>query len=391
MLLLWGTTSGVWAGAYEDYHSLDVKLSQFEAQPTHGAQAGDLGSLRHAVSAFSQRYAKGSTQERTMAAHLTLRLGLMTEDYRQAYRAVKTLLSLKPTPQQRLGLLKLAPQLAYQSRQYVDVTPYADQWKEAIGQIDNRTKREEAAQLWTLSAYALHELKSDRAALVRARQAYAWMPQKARGDFILALCAHLGDEKAERAFLPTMVRDWPDRVYWNRWGYLEYASGNEGKAFNVLSSAEKASQLDDRLVPLLVSLTLRESSPTKSITLLEKYPNVWSQEEREALLVSLWVKAGNRAKARDYLKARQGSEREAMAVELAFASEDWMAAKEGAARLVKVAQKSEQRDRWRYFESLSRYYLKDYQGAIVGLASMETAKWKQLAEPWKAECAFFMK
>ena len=80
-----------------------------------------------------------------------------------------------------------------------------------------------------------------------------------------------------------------------------------------------------------------------------------------------------------------------MAVELAFASEDWMAAKEGAARLVKVAQKSEQRDRWRYFESLSRYYLKDYQGAIVGLASMETAKWKQLAEPWKAECAFFMK
>ena len=389
--LFWATSGAAWAGAYEDYRSLDLKLAQFESKNAQGTRQTDREALRQAIDVFSQRYAKGHRDERTMAAHLVLRMSLVTEDYRKALGAVKTLLDLKPTPEQQVGLLKLATQLAYQSRDYAAVAPYADRWKAVVGQIDTRSKREEAAQLWTLAAYALHELKTDRVALSRAREAYAWAPQKARGDFILALCAHLGDEKAERDFLPTMVRDWPDRVYWNRWGYLEYVAGHEKKALNVLSSADKANQLDERLVPLLVSLTLSQEAPTKAVALVEKYPRAWSQDERDTLLVSLWIKAGDRAKARDYLKSRRGHAREALALELAFASEDWSVAQAGAARLVQSSKTPKDRDRWRYFESLSRYYLKDYQGASSVLQAMETSQWQQLAQPWIAECAFFLK
>lgn len=131
--LFWATSGAAWAGAYEDYRSLDLKLAQFESKNAQGTRQTDREALRQAIDVFSQRYAKGQRDERTMAAHLVLRMSLVTEDYRKALGAVKTLLDLKPTPEQQVGLLKLATQLAYQSRDYAAVAPYADRWKAVVG------------------------------------------------------------------------------------------------------------------------------------------------------------------------------------------------------------------------------------------------------------------
>ena len=52
-----------------------------------------------------------------------------------------------------------------------------------------------------------------------------------------------------------------------------------------------------------------------------------------------------------------------MAVELAFAEEDWTGARKGAMRLAESETKPAERDRWRFLSGLCAYNLKDYAGA----------------------------
>ncbi|MFR3319000.1 MAG: hypothetical protein ACLTS9_07945 [Sutterella wadsworthensis] len=58
----------------------------------------------------------------------------------------------------------------------------------------------------------LRELERDRQALARVKQAHGIAPARARGDFVFALCASLGDVKAERASSRD-GRDWNETPY----------------------------------------------------------------------------------------------------------------------------------------------------------------------------------
>ena len=42
-------------------------------------------------------------------------------------------------------------------------------------------------------------------------------------------------------------------------------------------------------------------------------------------------------------------------------------------------------------KSISLLSQQDYQGASSVLQGVETSQWQQLAQPWIAECAFFLK
>lgn len=226
------------------------------------------------------------------------------------------------------------------------------------------------------------------------KQAYGIAPARARGDFVLALCASLGDVKAERAFLPVMVRDWNETPYWSRWGSLVQQAGDGRQALDILSSARKAGRLDERLVPLLLSLVIEHDAPTKALRILEEHPEAWKPEERRMLQTALLVKCGRRAEALELLRkagdggAGNGCER--MAVELAFAEEDWTGARKGAMRLAESETKPAERDRWRFLSGLCAYNLKDYAGAAEAWASVETERWRSLAAPWRAEVKFLL-
>ena len=243
--------SPVRAGALEEYRAVDMKLQS--------VREGDAEGLRAAgvlVESFSKRWSKGAASERTMAAYLMLRWGIASGRHQAAYGAALVLLELKPSPEQRPGLLKLAAQLGYQSGRFEAVPGHVDAWIEVKGMPRTATERAETAEMMTLAAYALHELGRDRQALARVKEAYGIAPARARGDFVLALCASLGDVKAERAFLPVMVRDWNETPYWSRWGSLVQQAGDGRQALDILSSARKAGRLDERLVPLLLSLVI---------------------------------------------------------------------------------------------------------------------------------------
>ena len=301
--------SPVRAGAFEEYRAVDMKLQS--------VREGDAEGLRAAgvlVESFSKRWSKGAASERTMAAYLMLRWGIASGRHQAAYGAALVLLELKPSPEQRPGLLKLAAQLGYQSGRFEAVPGHVDAWIEVKGMPRTAAERAETAEMMTLAAYALHELGRDRQALARVKEAYGIAPARARGDFVLALCASLGDVKAERAFLPVMVRDWNETPYWSRWGSLVQQAGDGGA----------------------------------------------------------------------------GNGRERMAVELAFAEEDWTGARKGAMRLAESETKPAERDRWRFLSGLCAYNLKDYAGAAEAWASVETERWRSLAAPWRAEVKFLL-
>ena len=354
--------SPVRAGAFEEYRAVDMKLQS--------VREGDAEGLRAAgvlVESFSKRWSKGAASERTMAAYLMLRWGIASGRHQAAYGAALVLLELKPSPEQRPGLLKLAAQLGYQSERFEAVPGHVDAWIEVKGMPRTATERAETAEMMTLAAYALHELGRDRQALARVKEAYGIAPARARGDFVLALCASLGDVKAERAFLPVMVRDWNETPYWSRWGSLVQQAGDGRQALDILSSARKAGRLDERLVPLLLSLVIEHDAPTKALRILEEHPEAWKPEERRMLQTALLVKCGRRAEALELLRKAgdggAGNGRERMAVELAFAEEDWTGARKGAMRLAESETKPAERDRWRFLSGLCAYNLKDYAGA----------------------------
>lgn len=381
--------SPVRAGAFEEYRAVDMKL-QF-------VREGDAEGLRAAgvlVESFSKRWSKGAASERTMAAYLMLRWGIASGRHQAAYGAALVLLELKPSPEQRPGLLKLAAQLGYQSGRFEAVPGHVDAWIEVKGMPRTAAERAETAEMMTLAAYALHELERDRQALARVKEAYGIAPARARGDFVLALCASLGDVKAERAFLPVMVRDWNETPYWSRWGSLVQQAGDGRQALDILSSARKAGRLDERLVPLLLSLVIEHDVPTKALRILEEHPEAWKPEERRMLQTALLVKCGRRAEALELLRKAgdggAGNGRERMAVELAFAEEDWTGARKGAMRLAESETKPAERDRWRFLSGLCAYNLKDYAGAAEAWASVETERWRSLAAPWRAEVKFLL-
>ena len=289
--------SPVRAGAFEEYSAVDMKLQS--------VREGDAEGLRAAgvlVESFSKRWSKGAASERTMAAYLMLRWGIASGRHQAAYGAALVLLELKPSPEQRPGLLKLAAKLGYQSERFEAVPGHVDAWIEVKGMPRTATERAETAEMMTLAAYALHELGRDRQALARVKEAYGIAPARARGDFVLALCASLGDVKAERAFLPVMVRDWNETPYWSRWGSLVQQAGDGRQALDILSSARKAGRLDERLVPLLLSLVIEHDAPTKALRILEEHPEAWKPGERRMLQTALLVKCGRRAEALELLR-----------------------------------------------------------------------------------------
>ena len=151
--------SPVRAGAFEEYRAVDMKLQS--------VREGDAEGLRAAgvlVESFSKRWSKGAA-ERTMAAYLMLRWGIASGRHQAAYGAALVLLELKPSPEQRPGLLKLAAQLGYQSERFEAVPGHVDAWIEVKGMPRTATERAETAEMMTLAAYALHELGRDRQAL----------------------------------------------------------------------------------------------------------------------------------------------------------------------------------------------------------------------------------
>ena len=173
--------SPVRAGAFEEYRAADMKLQS--------VREGDAEGLRAAgvlVESFSKRWSKGAASERTMAAYLMLRWGIASGRHQAAYGAALVLLELKPSPEQRPGLLKLAAQLGYQSGRFEAVPGHVDAWIEVKGMPRTAAERAETAEMMTLAAYALHELERDRQALARVKQAYGIAPARARGDFVLA-------------------------------------------------------------------------------------------------------------------------------------------------------------------------------------------------------------
>ena len=154
--------SPVRAGAFEEYRAVDMKLQS--------VREGDAEGLRAAgvlVESFSKRWSKGAASERTMAAYLMLRWGIASGRHQAAYGAALVLLELKPSPEQRPGLLKLAAQLGYQSERFEAVPGHVDAWIEVKGMPRTATERAETAEMMTLAAYALHELGRDRQALAR--------------------------------------------------------------------------------------------------------------------------------------------------------------------------------------------------------------------------------
>ena len=120
--------SPVRAGAFEEYRAVDMKLQS--------VREGDAEGLRAAgvlVESFSKRWSKGAASERTMAAYLMLRWGIASGRHQAAYGAALVLLELKPSPEQRPGLLKLAAQLGYQSERFEAVPGHVDAWIEVKG------------------------------------------------------------------------------------------------------------------------------------------------------------------------------------------------------------------------------------------------------------------
>lgn len=147
-------------------------------------------------------------------------------------------------------------------------------------------------------------------------------------------------------------------------------------------------------MPLLLSLVIEHDAPTKALRILEEHPEAWKPEERRMLQTALLVKCGRRAEALELLRKAgdggAGNGRERMAVELAFAEEDWTGARKGAMRLAESETKPAERDRWRFLSGLCAYNLKDYAGAAEAWASVETERWRSLAAPWRAEVKFLL-
>ena len=384
-LTLFSAGDWVVAGAYEDYKALEATLNSL-----HEPEATILQDLRRKTEAYQRRYARGTPNEKTMAAYLCLRVALLVEDDRLAYEATESLLQLQPNASQRRDLTKLAAQLAYRMHRYERADAYIREWLALTPSDSEVGHRREKAEMLTLSGYVLRALGRPREALASVKTAYGWVPEKDRGQLLLSLCAELGDEKEERDFLPVMVRDWNDRVHWNRWGYLEWKAGNERKALNVFSSAEKAGLLESGLVPVLLALVMKYEAPTKAIALLTRYPQAWPRAERETLLLSLWIRIGDREKAKTFLEQTPLTEagNEGRQIELAYAARAWNHARTGAHRLIRKLDTPTARDRWRYIAGMSAYYDNRLSQAAEDFSAMETETWRNTVKPWLDEIRF---
>ncbi|MDO4936687.1 MAG: hypothetical protein Q4E62_02110 [Sutterellaceae bacterium] len=304
-------------------------------------------------------------------------------------RSTETLIALKPNPEQRLGLLKLAAQVGYQLEDWNKTIQYAQDWLAAVGQTKQKTP--EAASLYELKAFAENNLGKSATAVATMQIAFGIEATKNRGDFILSCWQSMQKTAEELRFLPVMIRQWPESVYWSRWGWLLYEENRQGEALNVLSAAEKTRKLDARLVPLLIDLLYSKEAYHELLRVLRANPEALPQRSMAMLQASALIQTGRRTQALDVLNAfvRTSEAKHsdiALAAQTAYAEEKWSRLRELADRLVKI--EDQNREYWLILGGIACFELKDYTAAHQVFSEVQSDKWKETRRLWLNQIQF---
>ena len=381
-----GAVPSAWAGAYEEYQSISRILEEKPA------------TAKEAVDRFEKRWEKGTQGERTMAAYLRLRVSLYLTDYKAGLAAAKKLLDLHPERDQKTGLLKLCAQLSYQTEAWKDVLPYVTRWEETAGSAQKAG--EPYAEMAALAAYALWQQTETKASVPWMQKAFNASPKEERGTFLLAAWQKLEDEKAQLAFLPTMVKLYGRPMYWAQWGYLTFEHGKPKKALDILSSADKAGRLPPKLYPLLVDLEMKEGAASKAVSILVNNPRLFEPMMYRNLLIAAYLKTGDREKALDASLALLKSQPREMtgqarrmsedtAARLAFAEEKWALAYEKTAALAERDRKDAKKaDFWRFMAGVAAYEEKDWAAARRMFSQVTDKKLEKGAKAWIEQINF---
>lgn len=372
------------ASAYQDYQAISQVLEK--------APVGQ----QDAVKRFVLRYGKGTLQERTMAFYLQLRLSLKLEDFQGALDAAEALLRLQPTADQKKGLHKLCAQLSYRMNAFDKAVDYVVQWEKEASQDEK--KGESYAQLLSLVAYSKWQSDEVKASVPWMRRAFKESPTKDRGNFLLSAWQTLQDEKAELQFLPVMIRNWGDSLYWARLGALRYERGEFQSAYQILSSAEKSGKLSNQMLPMLLDLSLKEECAGKTLVLLKKYRTEIPVETAAALHLNAALKLGLtqealgrvselEAKRKDKNASRSLCLRRTQA-RLAFAEENWRLAKSSMLALAADETDPKAADSWRILAGIAAFELADYDEAKQVWERVKEADLRSTAEVWIKQAEF---
>lgn len=372
LMMFFGSTF-VYAGSYEDYQYWNTRV---EKELTSQEEKRLLN--------FIVRNQKGTQQERTMAHYLGLRWALQKRDYANAIPHIQGLLRLQPNPTQAQDLRKLATQISYARHDYEGVQRYAKEWLAHAGAKKGATW----AQIASFRAYAYRATKKTDSAIFWMQKAWEVEKSKNRGDFLLMLWQEKEDFASQRKILPRMVRLYQKPVYWSHWAAVRMHFQNPKKAYQILSSAQKASYLEKSMYSFYVYLMLSQGVPQKAVSFLEQHkedfvPSLFASFYWRALLA-----AKEEKKALQWKGALGKNRQKAI---LAFRQQRWDQLIDYASLVAQAQRKDGQDARtWYYFVMQGYYRKKDYQKAKDVLVHLQGDRWDAIARAWRKQIDFFM-